>query len=70
MKHTSVQSRTINSVGYDPDKQQLHVKFHTGGHYIYRDVPPEKYEAFMMSESKGMFLHNNIRGPHSFIRIA
>jgi len=70
MKHEPVDSGTLSSVGYDEEKRQLHVKFKTGAQYIYNDVPPEKYEAMMMAESKGKFLHQNIKGPHAFVRLA
>lgn len=59
-----VSSSNLESVGYDADARELHVKFNNGGHYIYRDVPPEKHRALMSANSKGSHLHAHIKGKH------
>lgn len=69
MKHEYVNSRTVASVGYDPDGQKLHVTFTSGGRYTYHDVPPDKHAALMMSSSKGQYLHQNIKSDHEFTKI-
>lgn len=69
MKHAPVQSSTISTVGYDPDKQQLHVTYNTGGTYVYHDIPPETHQAMMMSSSKGKFLHTNVKGRHRHTKL-
>lgn len=67
--HMPVNSSTINTVGYNPDTQELHVKFHGSGTYVYHNVPEETHKAFMASDSKGKFLHNNIKGVHEHRKI-
>lgn len=69
IRHQDVQSSTIRSIGYDPEEQTLHVSFKSGGDYVYHDVPPEKHEAFMLSGSKGIFLHQNIKGQHDHTKL-
>lgn len=69
IQHQYVQSSTIQTCGYDPESQELHVKFKDGGYYTYTDVPPEKHQAFMMSGSKGQFLHQHIKGKHDHTKL-
>lgn len=69
IEHNYVQSSTVQSAGYDPESQELHIKFKDGGYYTYQGVPPEKYDAFMMSGSKGQFLHHQIKGKHEHAKL-
>lgn len=66
VNHAYVDSSTIQTIGYDPDAKTLHVTFHSGGQYTYHDVPAETHKDLMESESKGNFLHQNIKGNHRF----
>jgi hypothetical protein len=53
-----VNSSTIQSVGYDNDAQELHVKFRPGRGgrtYIYSRVSPEVYRKMMDQDSVGRF---------------
>ena len=59
-----VDSSTISHIGYDEEKQELHVDFHGTGRYIYHNVSKATYQAFLKSPSKGKFLHENIKGVH------
>lgn len=65
IQHKPVSSSTIRTVGYDPDKQELHVDFHHSGRYVYHNVTQEIHDAFMNADSHGKFLHQNIRGKHT-----
>lgn len=67
--HQQVESSTINTVGYDPEKRELHIDFHDSGAYIYHDVPQHIYEGLMMSGSKGKYLHMHIKGRHAHQKI-
>lgn len=69
LEHSAVDSSTIKTVGYDEEKQELHVAFHGSGTYVYQNVPKHLYEAFMISGSKGKFLHQNIRGRYEHGKI-
>lgn len=62
LQHQPVESTTIKTIGYDEATQELHVAFHGSGMYIYQNVPKHLYDAFMISGSKGKYLHQNIRG--------
>jgi hypothetical protein len=61
MDRTPVASSTIVSIGYDPESLTLEVEFKNGTVCQYTDVPPGEYEAFMYAESKGSYLHSNIK---------
>jgi hypothetical protein len=50
---TPVTSSLLKAVGYDAEKQELHVHFNKGGEYIYHDVPKEAHEAFVSAPSHG-----------------
>lgn len=69
MKHTPVESSSIKSVGYDPDRKELEVDFHGTGRYIYHNVPPQTYERLMAADSIGKHLHKNIKGIHRHSKI-
>lgn len=61
MKREHVQSSGIKSVGYDPIKKILEVKF-TGDHvYRYLNVPEVLYLRLMKASSKGVFFNTKIR---------
>lgn len=53
MKHTSVESSMIASVGHDPDKCVCEIKFKTGKTYTYENVSVEEFETLRDSQSVG-----------------
>lgn len=59
-------SSQISRYGYDAEARTMAVEFRRGGLYHYSDVPPEVFAAFEASESKGSFLHHNIKGRYKF----
>ncbi len=61
MERQSVDSSSLQSIGYDTLTQALEVEFHHGALYLYRDVPPNVFEALMAADSKGRFFNANIR---------
>lgn len=63
-EHIPVQSSTIKSIGYDKNNKELHVDFHKSGKYIYSNVQPQTYQAFMDSDSKGKFVGQYVKGYH------
>jgi hypothetical protein len=62
---TPVSSSNVAAIGFDPETKQLHVRYKSGGTYVYHDVPAEKHEALMKAESKGKHLAEHIKGKHS-----
>lgn len=61
MKRQSVQSSSIQSVGYDPAAHVLEVEFHNGNVYRYFDVPPLTYDEFIHAHSLGRYLNFQIK---------
>lgn len=61
MKRQSVQSSSIQSVGYDPAAHVLEVEFHNGNVYRYFDVPPLTYDEFIHARSLGRYLNFRIK---------
>ena len=58
----SVQSSNLESIGFCPDTNCIWVKFHNGGCYRYEDCNRELFNQLMESESKGQFVHRNLKG--------
>lgn len=69
MKMVPVSSSNVDAVGYDSDKQQLHVRYKNGGTYAYHGVSPEKHIALMGAPSIGKHLHDHIKGRHAHTQI-
>jgi KTSC domain-containing protein len=64
-----VKSSNIKSIGYDPEKQELHVEFGSGQVYAYANVPPEKHQALLAAESIGQHFARHIRTSHGFRKL-
>lgn len=47
----------------------LKVTFTNGREYLYEGVPANVYEAFLLAESKGKFLHENIVDRYHYSRV-
>lgn len=69
MERESVVSTTILSVGYEPNSNTLEVEFKSGGIYQYYNVPEPLFQALMDSDSKGKFLHANIKSAFAYSRV-
>ena len=63
-----VTSSDIASVGYEFGK--LYIHFHSGGTYVYYDVPMYIYENLMNAASHGKYFHANINGNFRYNRIS
>lgn len=61
---TGVKSSNVESIGHDPERQSLFVRFKSGGLYKYDGVSPEAHAAFMKSDSKGKHFKQNIMGKY------
>jgi hypothetical protein len=64
-----VDSSNIESVGYDPDTAQLHVRFTNGSLYQYENVPPDVHQDLMASSSIGTQLHQVVKGQYPHTRL-
>ena len=69
MRREPVASSNVASIGYDPGSQTLEVEFHSGRVYQYLDVPEHVHQAFMGAESKGKFLHYEIKSGYRCVRL-
>ena len=57
-----VTSSSIEAIGYDPDKMELHVSFlQSGETYVYYNVESRIFDESMQEDSKGMYLNNQIK---------
>ena len=55
-----VKSSFIEAVGFDYDKNELTIKFKTGGIYVYERVPRFVYDGLMGAHSTGKYFKENI----------
>ncbi len=56
----SVVSTRITEMGYDSDNAVVYVRFTDGVGWSYMNVPPEVWEQFVSSPSKGRFIGNTL----------
>ena len=59
-----VKSSNIDSLGYHPETQTLHVIFKDGGHYAYQKVPQMLFHNMKQAKSVGGFFHEFVKGKH------
>lgn len=70
VRRKAVTSTNLASVGYKKREKTLEIRFKSNGSvYQYKDVPEDVYNNLMSAESKGQFLHNNIRGVYQYERL-
>ena len=71
MQRVPVESSSIASIGYAPQRRVRELEFRQSGEvYQYFDVPAEEYAAFLGADSKGTYLNQvfKLRG-YRYIRI-
>ena len=56
-----LRSSHLASADYDPDRQTLDVKFHTGKVYRFFDVPQGVFEELRAARSAGRYFNTRIR---------
>ncbi|MFH1659720.1 MAG: hypothetical protein FD131_329 [Rhodocyclaceae bacterium] len=69
MDRTPVSSSNISAIGYDSDSEMLEVEFTNGAVYSYSGVPLGEYDGFMNADSKGKYLHANIKGRYPYVKL-
>jgi hypothetical protein len=57
------------SVGYDSSTLTLEVEFNDGSVYQYFDVPDAMYVELMQADSKGRFMHANIKEHYRYTKV-
>lgn len=66
MERIAVDSSHVVSVGYD--EGTLEVEFNSGI-YCYYDVPEYIFEELIASDSKGSYLHRNVKNSYSYEQV-
>ena len=61
MKPTAVESGTLATIGYDPDRKLLQLEFRDHSVYQYFAVPADVYDALLQAPSKGFYFNRAIR---------
>lgn len=62
-------SSNVDGIGYDPQTQEMQVRFKGGKTYTHADVTPLKHAAFVAAKSKGSHYHENFRGKHGVAQV-
>lgn len=67
---TSVESTSLEAVGYDADARELHVRFSSSGKtYVYYAVEEPVYRELMQAESKGAYVNRRIKPRYRYGRL-
>ena len=61
MRMIPVSSSAISSVGYDPETQQMQIKFKKGRIYTFCRVPQHIFNGLLTASSKGTYYDRHIR---------
>ena len=69
MDRAPVSSSNIAAIGYDEDTQILEVEFTDGSVYQYSGVPPGEHNGMMNADSKGKYLHANIKKRYPYVKL-
>ena len=69
MEMTSVDSSSLESIGYDEDSETLQVEFKNGGMYQYFDVPEDVFVGLRDAESIGQYLVTTIKGSYRYSKV-
>ena len=67
---TPVESSNVESVGHNAATNELHVIFKSGGHYVYRSVPPAVHVELLKADSIGRFIGQHIKGKFDHWRLS
>ena len=64
-----VESSNVSQIGYDDEDASLYVRFNNGYLYVYEGVAPDVWEQFLYTESKGRFIHTNLKNIYPYSRV-
>jgi hypothetical protein len=70
MHRLSVESRAIQSVGYDAVSRTLEIEYAGGGVYRYFGVPQRAYELLLIADSRGAYVNRRIKPYYRCVRVA
>jgi hypothetical protein len=69
LEMVSVNSSTIESIGYEPGSKRLHVNFLSTEKFIYQGVPQIIHARLMRAHSKEDYLADEITGKYRHTEI-
>lgn len=69
MEMIPVNSKNIESVGYNAMTSTLEIKFHAGHLYRYFSVPQETYHALLSAQSHSSFFNEQIKYAYQYIKL-
>jgi len=64
-----VKSSNIDSIGYNPEEEQLFIKFKDGSLYVYKNVSEEVWKNFQKAESKGKFVYYELKDIYDYEKL-
>lgn len=64
-----VKSSNVEAVGHHAERNELHVRFKGGAHYVYAGVSPEIHESLHAAESIGRFIAQHIKPNYTHRRL-
>lgn len=64
-----VESSNVAEIGYDGNEMVLYVRFNKGPLYYYEGVPPDVWDEFVYTDSKGKFIWTHLRDRYPYGRI-
>lgn len=70
MNETPLHSSVLAGFRYDPDRQQLWLRFRGGDLYVYQMVPATVIQALIDAPSQGRYFNTVIRGRFSVRRLS
>lgn len=56
-----VKSSNVHSAGHDPERDQMHVAYHSGIEGHYDNVDANTFRMFLAAPSQGTFIHKFIK---------
>lgn len=69
MQMISVKSKSIASIGYENEGEQMQVNFRNGEILVFQGIPVQLFNNFMIARQKGKFYGIYIRGKYPSIKI-
>jgi lysyl-tRNA synthetase class 2 len=61
-------SSNLDECDYDPDTDNLTIRFQSGDEYTYFNVPPSVYRGLTAASSAGEYFHRQIKGRYQYER--
>lgn len=70
MNDFPLHSSVLSGFRYDPEREELVLRFRTGDLYLYQMVPATVVKALLEAPSHGEYFNQAIRGRFSLLRLS